>query len=159
MGYRAGDPNAICDRCGAEFHRSEMRKEWTGLLVCIKRCWEPKHPQLNVRGKKDKQSVRDARPEPDSAFGTTTMSTTATDGSTTISIASVAEIYNGRSVGVTLNDGIVQWSFAVSDPSGSTVSLNEGVRGQVDAGNVVRVASNAGDTFLNLTDAQRRANL
>lgn len=34
MGYTPGGTRAICDRCGFEFPLRELRKEWTGLMVC-----------------------------------------------------------------------------------------------------------------------------
>ena len=42
-----------CHRCGFWFPSTEIKKEWTGLLVC-KACWEPRHPQtlIKVHGEK-----------------------------------------------------------------------------------------------------------
>lgn len=34
MSYSPGATKAICDRCGFEYRLSELRKEWTGLMVC-----------------------------------------------------------------------------------------------------------------------------
>ena len=34
MTYVPGQTLAICDRCGFEFPLRELRKEWTGLMVC-----------------------------------------------------------------------------------------------------------------------------
>lgn len=34
----------ICDRCGVQFRLSELRKEWTGLMVCQKD-FDPKPAQ------------------------------------------------------------------------------------------------------------------
>jgi hypothetical protein len=34
MSYRPGGAYGICDRCGFKFRLSELRKEWTGLMVC-----------------------------------------------------------------------------------------------------------------------------
>lgn len=34
MAYSPGAVKAICDRCGFEYRLSELRKEWTGLMVC-----------------------------------------------------------------------------------------------------------------------------
>lgn len=67
-GYRSGDPWRICDRCGFKKRVSETAKEWTGLVVCTDKCWEPRHPQDFVRGRKDRQSFRDPRPEPADVF-------------------------------------------------------------------------------------------
>lgn len=35
--------NAICDRCGFKYKHYQLRKEWTGFMVCDS-CWEPRHP-------------------------------------------------------------------------------------------------------------------
>ena len=42
-----------CHRCGFWFPSTEIKKEWTGLLVC-EACWEPRHPQtlIKVHGEK-----------------------------------------------------------------------------------------------------------
>lgn len=70
-----GDPPAICDRCGFKYHLSQLRKEWTGFMVChgpgTNDCWEPRHPQEFVRGVRDRQHVPNARPEPPDNFITT----------------------------------------------------------------------------------------
>ena len=36
MVYLPGKIRAICDRCGFEYPMSDLRKEWTGLMVCEK---------------------------------------------------------------------------------------------------------------------------
>ena len=66
--YIPGDPFFICDRCGFKRRRSEVRKEWTGFIVCSDTCWEPKHPQLEIKARPDRQAVKDARPEPEDVF-------------------------------------------------------------------------------------------
>lgn len=67
--YRHGQWLAICDRCGFQYYSSKLRKEWTGLRVCsgpaTNDCWEPRHPQDFVRGRKDNQSPPWVRPEPE----------------------------------------------------------------------------------------------
>lgn len=50
--HKAGDWLYACQRCGRTYYASQTRKEWTSLRVCG-RCWEPRHPQDFVRGKKD----------------------------------------------------------------------------------------------------------
>lgn len=64
---REGDFNRHCDRCGFKYKASETRKEWNGLIVCPK-CYEPRQPQDFVRGRRDRQSVPDPRPDPDPVF-------------------------------------------------------------------------------------------
>ena len=68
MVYYSGDHFVICDRCAFKRLRSECRKEWTGLLVCSDTCWETKHPQLTIKPKKDMQAVKDARPEVEDVY-------------------------------------------------------------------------------------------
>ena len=34
MTYIPGAVRAICDRCGFEYPLAELKKEWTGLMVC-----------------------------------------------------------------------------------------------------------------------------
>jgi len=68
MTYYPGKHKVICDRCGFERMSDEVRKEWTGLIVCRDTCWEPKHPQLEIKAKRDNQSVKDARPESEFHF-------------------------------------------------------------------------------------------
>jgi hypothetical protein len=65
----SGEHNVTCDRTGMVFKRSEMRYEWNGLLV-HKSVWEPKHPQLNLRPRKEEIAVRDARSEGPAYFPT-----------------------------------------------------------------------------------------
>lgn len=65
--YVRGDPWAICDICGLKFRMSQTRKTWDGLRVCVPD-WYPKHPQLMVRGRRDRQAVSDARPESTEIF-------------------------------------------------------------------------------------------
>jgi hypothetical protein len=66
--FRPHDPPAICIRCGRKVHVSDIRREWTGVRVCYE-CWDPKHPQLNVRGIRDQQQVPGGPlPEPTDVF-------------------------------------------------------------------------------------------
>ena len=67
MPYIPGDFWRICDRCGGKFRQSETRKTWDGFWVCLSD-WEPRHPQDFVKGKTDKQSVPEPRPEPADVF-------------------------------------------------------------------------------------------
>lgn len=57
-----------CMRCGFIRGQSKLRKEWTGLLVCEDTCWEPRHPQMTLRGVPDNQTLPWTRPEPTPVF-------------------------------------------------------------------------------------------
>lgn len=62
--YKHGDYNVICDRCGFKYKASECVEDWEGFLVCLEKCYEPRHPQDFVRATKDDQSVPVARTDP-----------------------------------------------------------------------------------------------
>lgn len=62
-----GSWNVICDRCGEKFKADELKREWTGLMVC-EGCWEPRHPQDFLRSVPDKMSVPFVRPRPADIF-------------------------------------------------------------------------------------------
>lgn len=47
MAYVAGKIRAICDRCGFEYALSDLRKEWTGLMVC-RDDYDPRPPKLTA---------------------------------------------------------------------------------------------------------------
>lgn len=57
-----------CMRCGFVKNRSETRREWTGLIVCRSTCWDPRHPQMSLRGVPDRQNVPWTSPEPTPLF-------------------------------------------------------------------------------------------
>lgn len=48
MQWRPRDPKMECQMCRMRFHRSELKKNWKGQLVCL---WdyETKHPQDTLR--------------------------------------------------------------------------------------------------------------
>lgn len=59
-----GKWNVICQRCGVKFKNDEVEKEWTGLIVCKKKCFETRHPQDFVRSLPDDQTVPFTSPPP-----------------------------------------------------------------------------------------------
>jgi hypothetical protein len=66
--FKEGDPPGICPRCGLKHNISFFRREWTGVRVC-KDCWDPRHPQMDVRGVPDRQRVPGGPlPEPADVF-------------------------------------------------------------------------------------------
>jgi len=72
--YVKGQWNACCDRCGIKYKSGQMKKEWTGLMVChgpgTADCWEPRHPQDRVRGVPDRQAPPWSRPMPTPVYVT-----------------------------------------------------------------------------------------
>jgi len=65
--YLPGGFKRECDRCGFEFRHWDTVKEWTGLFVC-RECYDQRHPQDYVKGKKDRQRVTEPRPEHPDTF-------------------------------------------------------------------------------------------
>lgn len=67
--YKRGDFYRVDDRTGFKVRASEQKEEWTNLIV-DERYFEYRHPQDFVTGKKDDQTVPDARPRiPDTFVG------------------------------------------------------------------------------------------
>jgi len=67
---KLGDHWVISDISGFKFPASEMMKlsgEQRGLLVHRSE-WNPAHPQLNIRGREDDQSVQNVRLRPTDEF-------------------------------------------------------------------------------------------
>lgn len=109
MTYIPGDFYRNCDVCGFKYRASETRRRWDNLMVCDDD-WEPQHPQDFVRGRKDRQSVPDPRPEPTMQFvGTlnTTLTADASPGASTLNVASTTRYLVGDRIAVTLANGDV----------------------------------------------------
>lgn len=65
--FQPGTYNAICDRCGFKWKMCDLKKEWTGLMVC-RFCYDPRHPQDLVRAKPETQITGEIRSEPSDSF-------------------------------------------------------------------------------------------
>ena len=73
--FKSGSWNITCDRCSKKTKADEIKKEWTGFLVCPA-CYETRHPQDFVRARQDKISVPFTRPRPLDVFTGVTYVTT-----------------------------------------------------------------------------------
>ena len=54
---KLGSWNVECDRCAEKFKGEELKREWSGFMVCNS-CYEPRNAQDFLRG------VPDAKPMP-----------------------------------------------------------------------------------------------
>jgi len=73
MAYHPGDHLALCDICGFQFLRSELRRNYRNFLVC-KDDYEDRHPQDRpIVGKGEAMRIPGAKPEPDDQFVTMTV--------------------------------------------------------------------------------------
>jgi len=149
--YIKGDYWMVCDICGFAIRKSRMRETWDGLWV-FKQDWEPKHPQLTIRAIPDGQRVPVSRPDRDSIVGETTTKDPGiiiNEKSTNkVTLTNVSTLSKGDSVGVTLDDGIVQWLQLSDDPSSDTVYFTEDLWGAVSYGNVVLMPTIVGVNLL-----------
>lgn len=67
-----GTNNALCDRCQKKYKANQLKKEWTGWMVCDS-CWEPRHPQEFLKGHDEDENVPWSRPDSDADTNTTTV--------------------------------------------------------------------------------------
>ena len=44
MSYQKGKWLVLCDVCGFQYHNTQLRKRWDGMMVC-KQDFETRHPQ------------------------------------------------------------------------------------------------------------------
>lgn len=67
MTFVLGLWKAQCDRCGFDYKSNKLRLEWTGLRVCdgagTNGCWESRHPQDKLRGRKEAPAPAWTRPD------------------------------------------------------------------------------------------------
>lgn len=63
MAYTPGGTKAICDRCGFEYPLRELRKEWTGLMVC-REDWDSRPEEMTPpRVRPEGVPLRNSRPD------------------------------------------------------------------------------------------------
>lgn len=140
MTYIPKDYWMICDRCGKRYRRSDMREEWTGLWVCTRGCWEPRHPQDFVEGVEDIQTVPVSRPDTVNSCGSTTLNGALSAWATTATLTSVTGLAEDDPIGIALDNGTVHWSF-IDDLTGFVVTLGSPISGAAATGNSVYLPS------------------
>lgn len=126
MTYVPGDFWRICDVCGFKKRASQTRKRWDNLIVCDAD-WEPRHPQDFVRGRKDRQTVPDPRPEgADTFLGPlcTTTTAAAVAGATTLNVESSVRMTGGDRVGVMLASGEIHRAVIQTVPTAASITLS-----------------------------------
>lgn len=75
---------AICDRCGLEYPSNQLKKEWTGLMVC-EADFDHRHPQDFAKIPRPEKPLPWTRPEaPDSFISVSYISTATGVQETTI---------------------------------------------------------------------------
>jgi hypothetical protein len=124
-GYRKGDHWIVDDRSGERIRRSEARREYTGAVV-HHADWESRHPQEYVRGKRDREAVKNPRPEPvDTFIGplTTEINADAAAGAVSIGVLSSVRFEDGDHIEIML-DNSDRFAVVVQDvPDTSHLTL------------------------------------
>lgn len=143
-GYQPGNHWMVCDVCGFDYRSSEMRKRWDGAWVCRKD-WESRHPQDFVKGRRDKMRVPIARPATPIDTLTTTLSAGASKDTKSISVTSASHISEKDSIGIELTS-VIQWTF-VTEVSGTTITLNDGLWDDAASWNTVYLGQVSGPTI------------
>ena len=63
--------NILCHVCGFKYKSSEVKKQWDGVISCVQ-CFDERHSQDFVRGRRDRQTVPFSNPQSETpvfAFG------------------------------------------------------------------------------------------
>ena len=68
--YKPGDWYILCDDCHKKIHGSTAKQRWDGFYVC-KDCWNPRHPQDFIKGRKETITPPFTRPRPSDVFVST----------------------------------------------------------------------------------------
>jgi len=129
---------------------AECRTTWDNLFVC-RECWTPKHPQYEVRGVPEDQTVPVARPDVKATMGTTTVKTGASKNATTLELASVTGIADRDPIGIILDDGSAHWTFSDGTPAGTTVTLGSYLPYMTASGNTVYLPSLNDEEYVTAT--------
>ena len=141
MTYIPGDWYMICDRCGGQYRRSEMKEHWDGLWLCAKYCWEPQHPQDFVTGIPDNPSVPVARPDIVTGITETTLNGAVAENAMTAILTSATGLVDFDPVGIVMDNGATHWTFLNGDPSTHTITLGSPMMGAAADGNAVYLPS------------------
>jgi len=128
-----------CDRTGFEVESNKVTREWTGLIV-LKTDADERHPQEFVRGKRDRQRVKDPRPEPADSFVNlfnTTLSADEAAGQTVLSVTSSANFTAGNYVNILLDDDTIHRTTIASVDSSIQITIAAALPGKASSGNNV----------------------
>lgn len=137
--YKPGAFNRICDRTGFKVKSTDTRKEWTNAIVRSE-SWEERHPQDFVRGKKDNQSVPDARSrQPDVFVGPlfTKIKTQAEPGDNVLVVDSTTRFFAGDTLQIYYKSGDMVRVTVQSVDNDTDLALTTSVERVVEVGSLV----------------------
>lgn len=138
-GWRIGDHRVISDRSGRKIWASESRKQWNGLVVHESE-WEPRHPLDSIRARRENPGVQNARPEPPDTFIgplTTTVTTAAVAGATSLEVASTVGMTAADRISVMMTDGDTFRTTIATVTDTTHLELASALTGNVGIGKMV----------------------
>lgn len=142
------DPWTICDSCGFQVRRSQTRKTWDNRIVCAATCWDEKFPKTGTVPFSGVKPNKEVRPQKSSEAGTTTLSSSAGIYAKSVTVTSATGIVYGSSIGIVLDDGTTHWDIVSAAPSGTTITIEEGLDGAAASGNTVYVPRLSEESFV-----------
>ena len=144
--YIPGDWKMICDRCGIQFHRSEMREEWTGLWVCKKNCWDSRHPQGFIELQPERAFSKPVLPNIEQTMGDTTLTIDVSAWNKYIELLSITGLSDGDPIGVDMDNGATHWSFINGDPISGVILYDSNGKILLDSNGEIVYALGSGTT-------------
>jgi hypothetical protein len=136
-----------------KFKASQLKVTWDNFFVCSK-CFEHRHPQDFVRGKKDKQRVPISRPDVVVQNKTTTLAAAHAKDQAYLNVASISSIVEYTPLVVQIGYGgtIYFATYSTTTPAVSTyVPIAEPLPYAGDSGNTVLIPANS-DEYLAIGD-------
>ncbi len=137
--WKLGDHLCVCERTGFVRYRSEMRREWNGLLVW-KRALLQRNPQDLKRSLRDDSTVTDARPPGiDEFIGplTTEINASHAAGTQTITVVSSERFEPGDHLRIGLDNKEMFRTIVQTVPDTASIELTAKLPWAVSSGNIV----------------------
>jgi hypothetical protein len=137
--WKLGDSLCVCDRTGLVRYRSEMRREWNGLLVW-KRALLQRNPQDLKRSLRDDARVEDARPRGIDQFTgplSTEIDGDHSAGTQTIAVLSSERFEPGDHLRIGLDNKEMFRTIVQTVPDGASIELTQKLPWAASSGNTV----------------------
>jgi len=139
--YIEKDHWMVCDRCGGDYRRSDMREHWTGQWLCTFYCWEKRHPQDLIKGIPDNPRADVIRTAPPIDSGETTLNGALVQYAIAATLTTASGLSDKDPVGINMDNNATHWTFIVGDPVGNDIVLNDPISYKAASGNSVALPS------------------
>ena len=88
-------------------------------------------------------------------YAATTIGADEASGQTALTVSSITGISDNQNIGIQLDDGTIHWSTVNGSPSGSTVTIDDGLADTAASGNAVWAYTSNISRPLKIVDARR----